>query len=105
MVPSVGGNSPEMTLNRVVLPAPFGPRMARRSPALTTRGTSATARRPPNRRPTPLNWRIGAAETIRGGVLLTTPVSSARDVSGAGVDGWLFSNPAGRALLGPRWGG
>ena len=32
IVPDVGGTSPEMTLNSVVLPAPFGPRMARRSP-------------------------------------------------------------------------
>ena len=32
IVPVVGGNSPAMTLNSVVLPAPFGPRIARRSP-------------------------------------------------------------------------
>ena len=30
--PAVGGNSPEIRLNSVVLPAPLGPRMARRSP-------------------------------------------------------------------------
>ena len=30
--PDVGATSPEMTLNKVVLPAPLGPRMARRSP-------------------------------------------------------------------------
>src|SRR5216684_4438380 len=103
MVPSVGGNSPEMTLNNVVLPAPFGPRMARRSPGLTARVTSATARKPPNRRPTPLNWRIGAAESIGGGVSLTPPVSSVRDVSGAEVDGCLVSNPGRRRFLGAGW--
>ena len=32
-VPALGGNSPEMRLNSVVFPAPFGPRIARRSPA------------------------------------------------------------------------
>jgi len=29
IVPEVGGKSPEMTLKSVVLPAPFGPRIAR----------------------------------------------------------------------------
>ena len=32
--PLVGGKSPEITLNSVVLPAPFGPRIARRSPGV-----------------------------------------------------------------------
>ncbi len=31
-VPDVAGKSPAITLNSVVLPAPFGPRIARRSP-------------------------------------------------------------------------
>src|SRR5438067_1294690 len=50
-----------MTLNSVVLPAPFGPRMARRSPCATSRSTSRTAWRPPNRRPIPRRRRIGSA--------------------------------------------
>src|SRR5262245_13063253 len=50
-----------MTLKSVVLPAPFGPRMARRSPGATSRLTSRTACRPPKRRPTPSRRRIGAA--------------------------------------------
>src|SRR6266851_3581973 len=104
-VPSVGGNSPEMTLNNVVLPAPFGPRMARRSPGFTARVTSATARRPPNRRPTPLRWRIGAADSIGRGAALIPLVSSVGDVSGAEVHRCLVSNPWRRRLLGAGWVG
>src|SRR4051812_25778054 len=61
IVPEVAGMSPEMTLKSVVLPAPFGPRMARRSPCATSRSTSRTACRPPNRRPIPRRRRIGSA--------------------------------------------
>src|SRR5581483_4683364 len=64
--PAVGGTSPEMTLNNVVLPAPFGPRMARLSPCATSRSTSRTASRPPYRRPTPRKRRIGAATSAAG---------------------------------------
>ncbi len=39
-VPDDGGMSPEMTLKSVVLPAPFGPRIARRSPSATSSVTS-----------------------------------------------------------------
>src|SRR5437016_14288447 len=38
-----------MTLKSVVLPAPFGPMMPRRSPRRTSRLTSRTAVRPPKR--------------------------------------------------------
>src|SRR6187200_585563 len=57
--PDVCRRSPEITLNRVVFPAPFGPRIARRSPGATSRSTSRTASSPPNRRPTPRRERIG----------------------------------------------
>src|SRR5215468_4904621 len=53
--------SPAMTLKSVVLPAPFGPRMPRRSPGATSRSTSLTAWSPPKRRPTPRKRRIGRA--------------------------------------------
>src|SRR6266542_6222816 len=53
--------SPATTLNSVVLPAPFGPRIARRSPGTTSRSTSRTAWSPPKRRPTPRKRRIGSA--------------------------------------------
>jgi hypothetical protein len=59
--PEVAGMSPEITLNSVVFPAPFGPRIARRSPGATSRSTSRTASRPPKRRPTPRRRRIGSA--------------------------------------------
>ena len=39
-LPEVAGKSPQMTLKRVVLPAPFGPRIARRSPGAISRSTS-----------------------------------------------------------------
>src|SRR3954453_18736362 len=61
--PDDGGKSPEMTLKSVVLPAPLGPRMARRSPYATSRSTSRTAWRPPNRRPVPRSRRIGSASS------------------------------------------
>src|SRR5580765_1880056 len=55
-----------MTLKRVVLPAPFGPRIARRSPAGTSTSTSETACRPPKRRPTPRKRRAGSACSASG---------------------------------------
>src|SRR5262245_2875438 len=64
--PDVAGKSPQITLNRVVLPAPFGPRIARRSPSATSRSTSRTAWRPPNRRPTPRKRRAGSACSAAG---------------------------------------
>src|SRR5207249_4436844 len=56
-----GARSPEMTLKSVVLPAQFGPRIARRSPGSTSSVTSRTAWRPPNRRPTPRRRSVGSA--------------------------------------------
>src|SRR6188472_4691973 len=60
-VPADAGRSPQMTLKSVVLPAPFGPRIARRSPAGTSIVTSRTAWSPPKRRPTPRKRRAGTA--------------------------------------------
>src|SRR3954454_20522521 len=57
--PDVCGMSPEITLNSVVFPAPFGPRIARRSACATSRSTSRTASSPPNRRPIPRRERSG----------------------------------------------
>src|SRR3954463_5346504 len=57
--------SPAITLKSVVLPAPFGPRMPRRSPGVTSRSTSLTARRPPKRRPTPRKRRVGSTCSAR----------------------------------------
>src|SRR3954454_8324770 len=46
--PWVGGCSPQMTLNNVVLPAPFGPMRPVTWPTSTRRSTSSSARTPPN---------------------------------------------------------
>ena len=43
IVPVDGWKSPATRLNSVVFPAPFGPRIARRSPCATSRSTSRTA--------------------------------------------------------------
>src|ERR671937_2871821 len=64
--PDVCRMSPEITLNSVVLPAPLGPRIARRSPGTMSRSTSRTAWRPPKRRPTPRRWRAGPACSAAG---------------------------------------
>src|SRR5881628_2818028 len=58
--PVDAGMSPAITLKSVVLPAPFGPRTARRSPGATSRSTSLTACKPPKRRPTPRKRRVGS---------------------------------------------
>src|SRR6516164_6142327 len=49
MVPDVGWKNPLMRLKNVVLPAPFGPMMARSSPFATVKETSWTATRLPKR--------------------------------------------------------
>src|SRR5262249_35476783 len=49
--------------NSVVLPAPLGPIMARRSPGWTARVTSSTARRPPKTFETPDRLSAGAVVT------------------------------------------
>src|SRR5690349_14724276 len=53
MVPEEGGKSPVTQLNRVVLPAPFEPSTARRSPGRTVIVTSVNAASAPNIRVTP----------------------------------------------------
>src|SRR2546421_1628050 len=66
IVPEVAGKSPQMTLKSVVFPAPFGPRIARRSPGAISRSTSRTACNPPKRRPTPRKRRAGSACSAAG---------------------------------------
>src|ERR1700678_2208230 len=60
MRPAVGGNAPAMALNNVVLPAPLGPMMARRSPRGTVRLTPSTARSASNATTTSESVRIGS---------------------------------------------
>src|SRR5262245_16066511 len=57
--PAVAGKSPVITLNSVVLPAPFAPITARRSPAATENETFSIARSAPKARVTP--WRTRAS--------------------------------------------
>src|SRR2546422_8099361 len=48
IAPRSGRSSPVMRLKSVVLPAPFGPMMRRRSPGSTARLTPEVTRSPPN---------------------------------------------------------
>src|SRR3990172_5177408 len=75
MRPPVGACSPLMRLNSVVLPAPFGPMIARRSPGWISRLTSSTARSPPNAFVTP--ERLSA---LAGATLIALAVLARRDV-------------------------
>src|SRR5262245_48696560 len=81
MRPSVPSCSPLVRLNSVVLPAPLGPMMARRSPGLTSRLTPSTARSPPNALET--FERLSAA----AGSAMASAVLAGREV--AIVDGLL----------------
>src|SRR5262245_6634351 len=51
-LPVVGGISPPIIRSVVVLPAPLGPRRPKTSPPATSKLTSSTATRSPNRRVT-----------------------------------------------------
>src|SRR5260370_42492301 len=86
-----------MTLNGFVFPVPFGPGLPRRSPGLTAGVTPAPARSPPNRRPTPLKWRIGAADSVLGGAAFT-PLCVIDSLTEADRD--FVSNPRWRRFLG-----
>src|ERR1700747_2375652 len=63
VVPEEGGKSPVMQLNSVVLPAPFEPSTARRSPGRTVMVTSVKAASAPNRRVTPRSSSAASAPT------------------------------------------
>jgi hypothetical protein len=54
-VPEVTGKSPVIALKSVVLPAPFAPSTARRSPAATEKVTLSIAFNAPKARVTPLS--------------------------------------------------
>ena len=61
MRPAVDGKSPVIALNNVVFPAPFAPRMPRRSPAPTVKSTLSRATSAPKVRLTPSRTRAWAA--------------------------------------------
>src|SRR5574341_1352317 len=62
--PDVAGRTPVTTLNSVVLPAPFGPMMALRSPGRTLMLTSWTAWRPPKLLDRLLSSRTGSRRPV-----------------------------------------
>src|SRR5260221_14505381 len=66
-LPPSGLSTPVMRLNKVVLPAPFGPTTDTTSPAPTENDTSLTANSPPKR---------------RGGRLISSPGEIAKKVPG-----------------------
>ena len=63
MVPEDGRKSPVMQLKSVVLPAPFEPSTARRSPGRTVMVTSVRAASAPNNRVTPRSSSAAPAPT------------------------------------------
>src|SRR5438270_4979866 len=73
--PAVGLASVHSMLIVVVLPAPFGPRKPKTSPAATSKSTPFTASSSPNRFTRWLTWIAG---TSRGG----RPLPSSEDISG-----------------------
>ena len=75
-VPSEGGLKPRAMSNRVVLPAPLGPRRARTSPAGTVRSTPSTARTGPK-------WRV-SPRVASAGALLMAPASPQGAPRGSG---------------------
>src|SRR4030088_3651862 len=83
MVPEVGGKSPVMQLNTVVLPAPLEPSTARRSPGRTVSVTSVSAANAPNSRVTPRNSSAAPAPTAeRRCATLSMAVSAWLHLSG-----------------------
>src|SRR3954468_23256481 len=60
MLPEVDDTTPAMALNKVVLPAPLGPMMARRWPRGTVRLTPSTALRASKATVTSVSVRIGS---------------------------------------------
>src|SRR5437762_9148120 len=64
MVPRDAGLRPEMSSNKVVLPAPFGPPMPRTSPIPTSKERSSTAANAPKNLPTFLHDKSGGAAAV-----------------------------------------
>ena len=65
MRPPVGRSTPVRQLKKVLLPAPFGPMMARTSSRATSKLTWDSAANPPNRTVNSSVFRMGAAAAPR----------------------------------------
>ena len=87
MLPAVGRITPEMRLNKVVFPAPFGPMTPIISPVPTAKPTSWRMRAPPICRPRPSTARAGWAEFFMW----------------SSVTHWKRRAGAGRAAAGREW--
>src|ERR1700754_233581 len=85
MVPEEGGKSPVMQLNSVVLPAPFEPSTARRSPGRTVMVTSVSAASAPNSRVTPRSSSAAPAPTADRRCATLSMAASLRAGRGARV--------------------
>ena len=85
IVPEEGGKSPVMQLNSVVLPAPFEPSTARRSPGRTVMVTSVSAASAPNIRVTPRSSSAAPAPTANRRWATLSMAASIRPGRGAGV--------------------
>src|SRR5437763_6051430 len=105
MVPELGGKSPVMQLNSVVLPAPFEPRTARRSPGRTVMVTSVSAASAPNIRVTPRSSSAAPAPTANRRWATLSMAASIR----AGWSGRVAAAPAfpesNHAIGGPEHAG
>ena len=89
IVPELGGKSPVMALNSVVLPAPFEPSTARRSPGRMLSVTSFNATSAPNMRVTP-----------RNSMALAVPTTLRRSATEVGIRTLLRRARAGRRSAG-----
>ncbi len=102
MRPAVGGKSPVMALNSVVLPAPFDPRMAYFCPAVTASETPSTARSAPKARVTPSRR---SASPDRSCVLPPRAGWGVREAGGRSVVIVAISVPCGAMSCSfPLWG-
>src|SRR5437764_7458872 len=91
IVPDEGGKSPVMQLNSVVLPAPFEPSTARRSPGRTVMVTSVSAASAPNIRVTPRSSSAAPAPTVnRRWATLSMAVSIGAGRGAAGAAAPVF---------------
>src|SRR5262252_4399472 len=81
--PEVAGKIPVIKLNRVVLPAPFGPMMALRSPGMILSVTSRTARRPPKLFESARSSRTGSPPFACASVFTSMSLPSASEATGA----------------------
>src|SRR5947199_838919 len=102
MVPDDGRKSPVTQLNSVVLPAPFEPSTARRSPGRTVMVTSVSAASAPNSRVTPRSSSAAPAPTAdRRCATLSMAASIRAGRGGRGAAAPAFPEPD-HAVGGPE---